>query len=151
MDRLRDPRAARSKGRFAWARLNADTLFLALLALGVGIFSVIDPASDPITAARGGPAVMHWAQAAAYISAGVLLAGALLAASVHTEILARLVLLGAVALSVWRHGVFFGWDGTRTDRQVALLVFVIVATTLRFSVLLGRDGLVVTRPAADDE
>lgn len=151
MDRLRDPRAARSKGRFAWARLNADALFLALLALGVGIFSVIDPTSDPITAIRDQASVLHWAQAATYIAAGLLLALALLRASVHAEVLARCVLLSAVTLSLWRHVIFFGWDATRTERQVVLLIIVVATMLLRFSILLGRDGLVVTRPATRDD
>lgn len=150
MDRLRDPRRARSKGRYAWARLNADALFLALLAIGSGIFTLIDPSIDRVTSTVHAPSFLHYVQAGGFILTGALLLAALLEASVRLEVLARHLLVGFVVLSVWRHAVVFGIWSAEGASQVVLLVIVYVTMRLRLSVLLGDDGLVVTRPAKDD-
>lgn len=139
--------------RFAWARLNADTLFLALLATGIGTFDTIDPLRDAVTAQsvafNGAPHFLHYVRTGVYVLAGILLTVALLRASVRVEVMARCVLFGGVSLNVWRHGVVFGLTDTDTFANVVLLAIILLVSVLRFSVLLGRSGMVVTR-AADD-
>lgn len=149
MDRLRRPRAARSKGRYAWARLNADTLFLAALAIAAGLLSGLDPAFDRVTAVIGSPSIVHYAQAVAYLGGGLLLIDALLSASVRLEALARAVLLGALACSVWRHALVLGLGETATVGQVVLLAAFIATTWTRLAVIGSDDGLVVTRDKVD--
>lgn len=137
-------------GFFAWARLNADTLLLALLALGAGFFAVVDPSSDKVTALLDQPATMHYVHAGFLTAAGVLLLAALLAASVRTEVFARCLLLGAVALNLWRHVVWLGWDHSATHQRLAVVVIVGLTMLLRFSVLLGPHALVVTHPGTGE-
>lgn len=142
----------RDAGRFAWARLNADTLFVALLAVLAGVFDVLDPADDAaaraVLAETGVPGTLFYVRCATWIAAGTLLFAALLRSSLPLEVLARAVLIGGVALNVWRHGYWLGW-GAAAAFQMALLFLVVLVTTLRLSVLLGARSLVVTRPSAE--
>lgn len=138
--------------RFAWADLNADTVFLALLAFLSGAFDLYDPGRDQVTvqaiAALGHAHPLHYIRAGSYVLAGVLLLSALTLASVRLEVVARCALVTGVALNVWRHGVWLGLDNTYTIGQVALLAIVGLTMWRRFRVLLNPEGLVVTRPAA---
>ncbi len=137
--------------RWAWARLNADTLFVALLAIGAGIFAVLDPLADAVVAARGSAAALFYVRAGAYVFAGLLLVAALGRESVRLETMARSVLIGGVALNVYRHATWLGWGDTQTQANVVLLVIVVGTSWLRMSVLLNRDGFVVSRPSIGDQ
>jgi hypothetical protein len=127
--------------------LNADTLFLALLATGAAVVDFIDPMGDQVTAAVGFVGPLFYARAGAYLLAGVLLVVALARGSTYLEVIARSVLIGGIALQVYRHALFIG-NEVHTWGNVVLLVIVLVTTYLRLSVLLGRDGFSVTKPAS---
>lgn len=150
MDRLRHPHAARSKGRYAWARLNADAVLLAVLAVFAGFLSGVDPTFDRVTAVVGYPSIVHYAQAVAYLAGGLLLIDALLAASVRLEAVARTVILGALACSVWRHANVLGFAETATIGQIVLLAAFCATAWTRMSVIGGDDGLVVTRDRVEE-
>jgi hypothetical protein len=139
--------------RWAWARLNADTLFLVLLATFSGIFDIVDPARDAVTVVALQtlplPSPMHYIRAGAYVAFGLMLLAALLWSSVRLEVLARCLLISALLLNVGRHGWWLGWGDTETVAQLVLLAVIVLVTALRFSVLLGKRGLVVTQEAAE--
>ena len=71
-----------TSSRFAWARLNADTLFLGLLLAAAGLFALLAP-YDAVIAARekAGDVRDHYplfyALAGSYLLSGVMLVGAL--------------------------------------------------------------------------
>ncbi len=134
--------------RFTWAKLNADTLFLGLLAFASGIFDLIDPSRDAIVHASGDPRPLFYVRACAYLIAGAILILALVTQSVRAEALARGILIGGIALNLYRYAHWLGWE-TSTWAQVILLVLIGVTTHLRMSVLLGSAGLRVTRSAGE--
>lgn len=137
-------------GRLGWLRLNADTLFLALLAAGAGTFNLIDPSGDDVTAAAGGVVYpLHYLQAGSYILAGLCLIYALVRGRVRPEVLARAVLLGGVCLGVWRHVIVLGWADSDTVEAYVLLAIVAGTSVLRLSMLLNPGGLMVTRAASN--
>lgn len=139
--------------RWAWARLNADTLFLVLLATFSGIFDIVDPARDAVTAlalqALASPSPMHYIRAGSYVLVGLLLLASLLWSSLRLEVLARCLLISALLLNAGRHVWWLGWGDSETIAQVTLLGVVALVTALRFSVLLSKRGLVVTQEAAE--
>lgn len=141
--------------RWAWARLNADTLLLVLLAIFGGTFDILDPDRDDVTAlvlqTFNQPQPMHYIRAGAYIVFGLLLLAALLWSSVKIEVYARCLLLAALALNIWRHGHWLGWTSSETVAQYTLFGILALVTGLRFSVLLGKKGLVVTQDAAEED
>lgn len=136
--------------RWAWARLNADTLFLALLATLAGLFAIIDGPRGGMTT-EAAPLALHYLRSAAYILAGLLLTGSLLWSSVRVEVIARSALLGGVALNLYRHAHWLGWQDTATLSSAALLVIVALTSWLRLSMLLRKGGVVVTHEAAAGE
>lgn len=133
-----------TRGRLAWARLNADTLFLALLATFAGLFDLIEPTRDAVVVARDGALPLFHARAGGYVLAGLVLTVALLTASVRTEVIARCILVGAIALNIYRHVVWLGWE-TDTQSSLVLLAIVILTSGLRFSVLLDQHDLLLRR------
>jgi hypothetical protein len=139
--------------RWAWARLNADTLFLVLLATFSGIFDIIEPHRDAVTVLAlqtlNEPSPMHYIRAGAYVVFGLMLLAALLWSSVRLEVLARCLLISAVVLNAGRHVWWLGWQDTETAAQLVLLAVIALVTALRFSVLLSKRGLVVTQEAAE--
>lgn len=143
--------------RFAWARLNADSLFLGLLLLAAGTFAFLVPVpQDEVIAARQAAGdvrdvyPLFYVLAGSYALAGLLLVGALVKGSVRVEVIARSILIGGTALNVYRHVVWLGWSETTMYQTV---VFAIIASTsvLRMSLLLGRSGMLISRPAASEE
>lgn len=143
--------ATRAWTRFAWARLNADTLFLALLAAGSGFFALIDPYDDAVTALRDVVLPLHYMRAGAYLLAGLALLVTLMAQSVRGEVVARSILIGGVVLNVYRHLTWLGLGNPDTQSNIVLLAIVLLTTWLRLSVLLGKGGLLVARSAASEE
>lgn len=140
-----------SHPRLTWAKLNADSLFLALLAAGSGFFDLIDPTRDAVVETVGGTYPLFWIRAGAYLVAGLLLMVALVKTSLRLETIARALLGGAIVLNVFRHVAWIGWADTRTHAAIVLLLIYGLTATLRLSVLLGKDGLRVTRPATEPE
>lgn len=141
--------------RWAWARLNADTLFLVLLATFSGLFDILDPDRDAVTALAlqtlDHASPMHYIRAGAYVTFGLLLLASLLWSSVQLEVIARCLLISAVLLNLGRHVWWLGWLGwgdSETVAQATLLAVLALVTALRFSVLLSKRGLVVTQDAA---
>lgn len=140
--------------RWAWARLNADTLFLGLLLAAAGLFALIAP-GDEVTAAResAGDGRAHYplfyVLAASYLIAGLLLVVGLIRGSLRIEVVARSLLVAGIILNVWRHIVWVG-PGVSTWSQLALLAIVLVTSALRLSVLLNKAGLIITRPPVDE-
>ncbi len=140
---------------WAWARLNADTLFLGLLLASAGTFAILAP-GDEVTMAReaAGDGKAHYplfyVLAVSYLIAGVLLVGALVKGSVRVEVVARSLLVGGVLLNIWRHVIWVGPSEVATLGQFALLAIVGTTSALRLSILLNKGGLVITRPAVED-
>lgn len=136
----------------AWARLNADTLFIGLLALGSGLFSLFDPYADPILASRrvvDNPFATYplfYVLAGALGLSGLILIIALARASVPLEVVARSVLIGACALNVFRTQTFLPWNDPDALRALVLLFMILSTTVLRLSVLLGDKAVVISRP-----
>jgi hypothetical protein len=137
--------------RFAWAKLNADTLFLGLLAAGSGFFALLGPDRDSVTALHDSVYPLHYVRAGAYLLAGLVLVAALLAQSVRWEVIARSILIGGVLLNVYRHVSWLGFGDVSTQANVVLLVILALTSYLRLSVLLGRGGLLVARSATCDD
>lgn len=144
-----------TSSRFAWARLNADTLFLGLLLAAAGLFALLAP-YDAVIAARekaGDDVEDHYplfsVLAGSYLLSGVMLVGALVKASVRVEVLARSILIGGTALNVYRHAVWLGMSG-ETAYQAIVMVIVAATSALRMSLLLGRSGMLISRPAEED-
>jgi hypothetical protein len=135
--------------RFAWARLNADTLFLALLATGSAAFDFMDPMGDTVSAVVGFVGPLFYAKVTAYLAAGVLLTVALARGSTYLEVVARSILIGGITLNVYRHVIFVG-NEVPTYGNIVLLVIVLLTTYLRLSVLVGKQGFAVSRPPATE-
>ena len=137
------------QSRFTWAKLNADTLFLGLLAIGAGIFDLIDPTRDAVVVARDFAGPLFYVRAWSYLIAGLVLVVALTIQSVRAEALSRGLLIGGVGLDVYRHAVWVGWDDPATYATLVLFAIIAVTTHLRMSVLLGTDGLLIRRSAGE--
>lgn len=142
--RLLDFTRRHTRERLAWARLNADTLLLALLCVYGGLFDLADTTRDAVVVARGFESPLFYVRAGGYALAGLVLTAALLWASVRAEVIARCVLIGAIALNVYRHAVWIGWE-TATQGQVVILIIVVLTSGLRFSVLLNSHDLLLRR------
>jgi hypothetical protein len=138
-------------GRFGWLQLNADTLFLALLATGSGIFDLLDPASNDVNNHIGGPTPLFYVRCATYIIAGLLLVYALASDRIRPEVMARAILFGGVSLSLYRHILAFGWHDNQTAPTYVLVAIVAVTSLLRIRMLLNHGGLMVTRAAHPDK
>lgn len=137
-------------GRWGWLQLNADTLFLALLATGSGIFDLLDPTRSSVNVAIGGPTPLFYLRASAYVVAGLVLVYALARSRIRPEVLARALLFGGVCLSLYRHGLAFGWLDHHTAPSYVLVAIVALTSSLRLRMLLNPGGLMVTRPATSD-
>lgn len=130
--------------RFAWARLNADALFLALYAAFSGLFGIYEPGGQ-IVRDLGYATASHYLLHTGYLVGGLLLMLSLIKEWVSAEVVARFVLVWSVAFNLGREIYAFGWwpDGVQP-----FIVFAIVTLTtfLRLSVLLSKKGLVVHLP-----
>ena len=135
---------------FAWARLNADTVFLALLAFGSGAFSLANPHDSATVQALHNATATYYLWAASYMAAGVLIFAGLVKAKIRVEVFGRAVLLGGVAVNVWRTGLILGWGSTACVGGCILFGIVALTGWLRLSVLLNKQGLHVTVPARDE-
>jgi hypothetical protein len=144
----RDRRVANadtSHGGLGWLMLNADTLFLALLAAAAGLFDLADPTRDDVTAHVGVVSPLFYLRVGAYVLAGLMLIYALTRSRIRPEVWARAVLFGATVLDAYRHGVVFGWADSHTGAAYVLVVIVAVTSLLRLKMLLNPGGLMVTR------
>lgn len=131
--------------KFAWARLNADALFLALYAAFAGLVGIIHP-DGPIVRSIGYATPSYYMVHAGYLAAGLLLLLALMKELVSLEVIARVTLLWAVAFQIARLTAFY--DGWWPESVTTTIIFGIVGSTtlLRFSVLLSKKGIVVHLP-----
>lgn len=136
--------------RFAWARLNADSLFVGLLVMASGLFTAA--VGEDVVSARAGGATtpLFVALWVSYVSAGVLLVVALMKASVRLEVVARSLFIGGTLLNVYRSVVWLG-SSAETWGQVVLLGIVVLTSGLRGTVLLGKSGMLIHRPGIDEE
>lgn len=142
---------------FAWARLNADTLFVALLAIGSGLFAMIDPYADPVLADRR--VVVDTVQtypllfvaAGSYLCGGLVLLAALARASVPLEVVARSVLIGGALLHVYRSAYQISWTDLNTVQTYVVLALIVLTTVLRLSVLLGNKAVIISRPRKEED
>lgn len=133
--------------RFPWARLNADTLFLALLAFLSGLVDMVYPTGDETVAEIGFPTPSFYLRCAMYLAAGLMLLLSLARQHIPTEVMARMTLVVATIFELWRTGRIFGWTDGQHLIPAILLVLVVAGTTyLRLSVLLDPKGLVVRVP-----
>jgi hypothetical protein len=133
---------------FAWARLNADTLFLGLLAGFAGFFAIIDPSDDPVMRIYNYVGPLHYVRASAYMLSGALLTVALARGAIHYEFMARSILAGAITLNVYRHAIWLGWGDADTLANVVLLLIITLTSWFRLSILLRPGGMTINR--ADD-
>lgn len=138
------PSKSRTGHKFAWARLNADALFIALYALYVGVVGVMWPSGDIVELA-GRVTLPHYLVHMAYGLGGSLLLIALAKQWVTAEILARVTLIWATGFQVFREANAFGWYPDALD---ALVICAIVSLTslLRISILVSKKGIVVRLP-----
>lgn len=135
--------------KFAWARLNADALFLALYASFVGFFGIIDP-SGSLVRELGYASASHYLVHGAYLFSGLLLMVALMREWVVGEVTARAVLTWSVCFELARQVAAFGWypDGIK---PFIIVVIVGLTSLLRLSVLLSKKGIVVHLPQRNGE
>lgn len=131
--------------RFAWARLNADALFLALLAAGSGLLGFIDP-SGPIVDKLGHTTPSYLLVQSAYLIGGLLLMWSLLKEWVVGEVTARTVIMWTVAFQVFRMWSAFGFGDPNTTRSIVVFLIVALTCVLRMTVLLSKRGIVVHLP-----
>jgi hypothetical protein len=138
--------------RFMWARLNSDGVFLALLVVASGIFDLIRPETNPIIAEQGNlnELPLLYLRCGVYILSGLLLLYSLLVANIHTEVVARCMLLGAIAFQVWRRSIEFGWLHIETEGALTLFLIVAGTTLLRVTALFNKNGMVFTIPPTSE-
>jgi hypothetical protein len=142
---LPEPRT-KTGHKFAWARLNADALFLALYAFISGIVALMDPHGDTTIREVGFPTPGFYLWASMLIAGGLGLLSALVRQHVLTEIVARTILTFACFYEVFRYTQIFGWDNPILFKPLVIAVLVLFITALRHSVLLSKKGLVVRLP-----
>ena len=130
--------------------MNADTLFLALLCMSAGAFSMLDPNRSPVVRDLGYVTPLHYLESGGYVIAGLAILLGLANTNLRIEIVGRAIMLAGVVTGVWRTGFVLGWSSSFT--KSAILIFIIVAVTsyLRISVLLNKQGLHVTVPGRDE-
>lgn len=143
--KLPEPRT-RTGHKFAWARLNADALFLALYAVLAGILGIADPAGDTSIQRLGHLSPGFYLQCAMYIGGGLLLLSALIRQHVMTEIVARTILCFGTFFTTFRYTQIFGWTDPHVGKPLSIALLVLFITALRVSVLLSKKGLVVRLP-----
>jgi hypothetical protein len=133
--------------RFAWLRLNADTLFLALLAIGSGVFDLFNPSLNPVVITAPANLYAYYLRCGGYVVSGLMLLVALALMSIHWEVIARFILLGAVAFQVWRRWAELGLSSRFTAEVIVLFTILAITTFLRVTALFSRHGIAFTIPA----
>lgn len=131
---------------FAWARLNADTVLLGLLAITGGVFDITNPAHDVTVQVLGHATPAYYLRASIYVVSGLLILYALARQHTAEEVLGRLILIAGMMIQTVRTGLAVGWTAPITYERYALLLVVGFVCWLRLTALLTRRGLTVTLP-----
>lgn len=145
------PARSKTGHKFAWARLNSDALFVALLAFGAGVFDLLDPYGDPTVQEIGHPTASYYLRAIAFVVAGLMIMVSLVREHVSTEIVGRTVLTTAIGFDLLRTVGLFGWNSSETVGNIVLFAIIFATSSLRISVLLSKKGLVVRLPERDND
>jgi hypothetical protein len=132
--------------RFMWARLNADTLFLALLAIFAGALDIYRVQANVVVLIHPEEGPLAIARASCFVLGGLLMLYSLLSGRVNWEVLGRCILIGAVTFQVWRRWIEFGFSDTRTEESLITLLILLFTAWLRITGLFSKDGLSVFLP-----
>lgn len=138
------PARTKTGHKFAWARLNADALFLSLYAIFVGVFAICWPNGDLVDF-LGHASASHYLVNGGYAAGGAMIMTALIKQWVSVEIVGRVLLAWSTGFEVVRQTIAFGWYPEVVDTTIIFLI-VTITGGLRLSVLLSKKGLVVRLP-----
>lgn len=136
--------------KFAWARLNSDALFLALLVIASEVYTLIDPSRDDAlvqVGLDGHPTPLFYLKSFAYLLGGISLLYSLLRANIKVEVFGRVILCVSLLVDVVREGIAFSsFTDSHVQATLAFFIFLAGTTVLRITALFNRDGLVFELP-----
>lgn len=139
--------------KFAWAKLNADGVFIALIIMAAGLFDMFLTEYNPIVAAgKVDEVIFVQARAAGYIASGALLLYSLMASKIRQEVWARFMLLGAMLFQLWRRWLEFH-DPLNPAVSSIIVLFTLFSVTswFRLRVLLAKEGVMFHIPPRKGE
>lgn len=132
--------------RFAWLRLNADGLLLALLALLSGL-DLFAPQDQRISVKLGYIPTSLYAWTVLYLLSGLFMVYGFVRNNYGPELFGRFLLNSALLWETGRIAVAFGPASHLAVSRYLIFLALLGTTALRVSVLLSRSGVVLTVPA----
>lgn len=132
--------------KYAWARLNSDAVFVALIFFTVGVFAFVYRDTDAVVNEVGRITFLFTVKNVGFIVGALVMIYALMRAKVAAEVMGRFIILAAAVLDVGRTGIVLGWGGPAAVGTYLLVVILGATLWMRVSVLFRKEGLTFTLP-----
>lgn len=135
--------------RFAWFRLNADGVLIALLGLVSGL-DLLSPEREGIVRHLGYIPMTFYVWTVLLFVGGLLMLYGFIKHTMGAELLGRLLIILAILLQAVRYSVAAGLQDNETVRSYLIFIMVTLTFTARASALLSKSGLAVIIGGHDD-